>query len=258
MEIKEILGTEFGNHFALHERRPGIFQVAAPLFHEDGDMVDIFIDMPSSEDAPLKISDHGMTLMRLSYSFEIDTPTKRKVLSRILSENGIEELRGRLVLETNREHLIPALLQFAQTVAKVSNLQVLKREIVHNLFYETLNEFVAATLSKYNPQPDYRPVPSRDDLEVDWRFPLQGKDIFLYGVRDGAKARLVGLSCLEFQRNRVPFRSLLIHEDLENEMSKKDQRRITNIADKQFATLPDFINEAEEYFAREVALAPIQ
>ena len=221
-------------------------------------MVDIFIDLPSSENAPLKISDHGMTLMRLSYSFEVDTPTKRKVLTRILSENGIEESRGRLSLETTREHLIPSLLQFAQTVAKVSNLQVLKREMVHSLFYETLNDFVSVTLLKYKPESDYHPITDRDDLDVDWRFPLPGKDIFLYGVRDGAKARLVGLSCLEFQRNQIPFRSLLIHEDLENEMSKKDQRRITNIADKQFATLPDFITGAEQYFAREAAITILQ
>jgi hypothetical protein len=48
---------------------------------------------------------------------------------------------------------------------------------------------------------------------------------------------------------------VIIHEDLENGLGKKDQRRITNIADKQFATLPDFLSVAEGYFAREAETA---
>jgi hypothetical protein len=255
MDIQEILKAEFNQHIVFRERRPGIFQVIAPLYHEDGDMVDIYLDLPKHDGGVVRISDHGKTLMRLSYSYEIDTATKRRILGRILSENGISEDRGRFQLETTPEHLYPSLLQFAQTVAKVSNMQMFKREVVQNLFYETLNDFVVSQLSPYRPQPHYIPIPDRDDLDVDWRFPLQSRDIYLYGVRDTPKARLVGLECLEYQKLNIPFRSVIIHEDLENGLSKKDQRRITNIADKQFATLADFVSDAERYFARETETA---
>lgn len=258
MDIQEILKAEFNQHITFRERRPNEWQVVAPLYHEDGDMVDVFLDLPATPDGPIRITDHGMTLMRLSYSYEIDTPTKRKVLDRILSANGVRESQGRLYLETTPEHIYPALLQFAQAVAKVSNMQVFKREVVQNLFYETLNDFVASTLASYKPQQNYQPLPDRDDLDVDWRFPLSLRDIYLYGVRDGSKARLVGLTCLEFQKKGVPFRSVIIHEDFENEMSKKDQRRLTNIADKQFASLPDFMSGAEPYFAREAKAISLQ
>ena len=67
-------------------------------------MVDIFLDLPKSPGDPIRISDHGMTLMRLSYSYEVDTPTKRKILDRILSENGVMEDRGRFYIETPPEH----------------------------------------------------------------------------------------------------------------------------------------------------------
>lgn len=251
MDIRELLKSEFNRYISFRERRPGIVQVLAPLYHEDGDMVDIFLDLPKRPGDSIRISDHGMTLMRLSYSYEIDTPTKRRILERILSENGISEDRGRFYVETTPEHIYPTLLQFAQTVAKVSNMQMFKREIVQNLFYETLNEFVESHLSIYRPQNHYVPIPERDDLDVDWRFPLPTRDIYLYGVRDASKARLVGLECLEYQKLNIPFRSVLVHEDLENGLSKKDQRRITNIADKQFATLSDFLSDAEKYFARE-------
>ena len=251
MDIREILRAEFNQHITFRERRLNEFQVVAPLYHEDGDMVDIFLDLPATPDGRIRISDHGMTLMRLSYSYEIDTPAKRKVFDRIISENGVRESQGRLYLETTAEHIYPALLQFAQTVAKVSNMHMFKREVVQSLFYESLNDFISSSLASYKPGPNYQQLPDRDDLEVDWRFPLSTRDIYLYGVKDGSKARLVGLTCLEFQRKNVPFRSVIVHEDFENEMSKKDQRRITNVADKQFATLQDFMADAERYFARE-------
>jgi hypothetical protein len=252
MEPLESLKADFNSHVSFRERRPGIVQVLAPLFHEDGDMIDLFLDLPSSGNAPIRISDHGLTLMRLSYSYDIDTPTKRRVLDRILSENGVTEDRGRFYIDTAPEHLYPALLQFAQTVAKVSNMQAFKREVVHSLFYETLGDFVQSTLLRYRPSDCYLPLADRADLEVDWRFDVQPRDIFLYGVKDNLKARLAALTCLEFQIRNVPFRSVVVHEDFENGLSKKDQARITNAADKQFTSLGDFISNAELYFVREV------
>lgn len=251
MTLLENLKTEFNNHVTFREKRPGVIQVLAPLFHEDGDMVDIFLDLATDPSTPIRICDHGLTLMRLSYSFDLETPTKRRVFARILSENGVSEDRGRLYLDTTPEGLYPALMQFAQTVAKVSNMHVFKREVVQNLFYELLDDFIKSNLVRFRPEPHYLPIPDRDDLEVDWRFDVHPRPIFLYGVKDNAKARLAALYCLEFQRNLVPFRSAVVHEDFENGLSRKDQTRITSAADKQFTSLADFRTNAEQYFSRE-------
>jgi hypothetical protein len=62
----------------------------------------------------------------------------------------------------------------------------------------------------------------------------------------------VALSCLEFEKRNIPFRSVVVHEDFENGLSKKDQTRITSAADKQFTSLNDFQSHAEQYFSREV------
>jgi hypothetical protein len=78
------------------------------------------------------------------------------------------------------------------------------------------------------------------------------RDVFLFGVKDNAKARLAALACREFQINRILFRSVIVHEDFENGLSKKDQSRITNAADKQFTSLSDFQANAEGYFQREM------
>jgi hypothetical protein len=132
MDILENLKQNFNSHVSFQEKRPGIMQVLAPLYHEDGDMVDIFLDMPKTPDAPIRITDHGLTLMRLSYCYDVETPAKRRVLDRILSENGVDEENGRFFIDSEPERLYPAILQFAQTIAKVTNMQSFKREIMYN------------------------------------------------------------------------------------------------------------------------------
>ncbi len=255
MNPVEMLASEFNGHISFREKRSGTIQVLAPLFHEDGDMLDIFLDLPKSPNSSIRISDHGLTLMRLSYVYDIDTPTKRRILERILTENGVTEDKGRLFLETPPEQVYPAFLQFAQTVAKVSNMQLFKREVVQSLFYEMLDDFITSTLNRYQPLRDFLPNPERKELQVDWCFSLTPRPIFLYGVKDSSKSRFAALACREFQIAKIPFRSVIVHEDFENGLSKKDQALITNAADKQFTSLPDFQQNAEEYFAREAEAA---
>ena len=75
------------------------------------------------------------------------------------------------------------------------------------------------------------------------------KKVFIFGVKDFDKARLVAISCLEFQKAHLPFTSLVVHEDFEN-LPKKDRVRITLAVDKQFINLDDFRNNGLGYLQR--------
>ncbi len=48
------------------------------------------------------------------------------------------------------------------------------------------------------------------------------------------------------------MKSFVVHEDFSG-LGKKDQRRITSAADKQFVSLEDFIENAEQVLEREAA-----
>ena len=74
----------------------------------------------------------------------------------------------------------------------------------------------------------------------------------MFGVKDDTKSRLSTISCLEFQRDRIPFKSIAVHEDFEA-LSKKDRKRITSAVDKQFVDLDDFKSHGEAYLIREAA-----
>lgn len=254
MKAIELLRAQFGDFVRLEEKRPNIQQVFAPLYHEDGDMMEVFLDLPKDADLSaerrIRLSDHGMTLMRLSYSFDLDTPNKMKIFRRILLENGVSEENGKLYMETGAESLYPALMQFSQAIGKVSNMRLFRRETLISLFEEMLEEFITEKLTRYQPTKSICPIPERDDLEVDWQFKPNGTPLYLFGVKDSARARLTTISCLEFQRNKLPFRSMVVHEDFDK-IGRKDKARLTSACDKQFTSLDDFKQNAEQYLERE-------
>lgn len=251
MNYLDMLRKQFNDRIELREQRPGVLKLLAPLYHEDGDMIDIFLK-PGDGGDTVRVSDFGMTLMRLSYSYELDTENKKRIFHDILSENGVNLDQGSLVMDASLEDLYPAVLQFAQTVAKVSNMQILKRNIIESLFYEMLASFVGTSLSAYGPRARTFPIPDRDELEVDYQFDLRTRPVFLFGVRGQDKARLVAIACLEFMRARLPFRSFVVHRDFES-LNRKDRDRITNAVDKQYTSLDDFESNSLRDFEREAA-----
>ncbi len=256
MDTVELLREQFNSHVAVREKRPGVLQLVAPLFHEDGDMIDIFLDVPpngmASPTEKIRVSDHGLTLMRLSYTFDIDTPNKEKIFHRILDENGVGEENGELFLEAVPESLYTALLQFSQAVSKVCNMRYFKREVLVSLFEEMLAEFIQAELTRFKPTETILPIPDRDDLEVDWELRPNGVPFYLFAVKDDSHARLATISCLEFQRHNLKFKSIAVHEDVDK-LSRKDRNRLTNACDKQFTSLDEFKRNAVSYVEREIA-----
>ena len=256
MNAVELLREQFNSHIAVREKRPGVLQLVAPLFHEDGDMMDIFLAVPQNGTAvpaeKIRVSDHGLTLMRLSYTFDIDTPNKEKIFHRILAENGVAEENGELFIEAAPESLYTALLQFSQAVSKVCNMRYFKREVLASLFEEMLAEFIQAQLPRFNPRQIILPIPDRDDLEVDWEFRPNGVPLYLFAVKDANRARLATISCLEFQRHNLKFKSIAVHEDIDK-LARKDRNRLTNACDKQFTSLDEFKQNAMPYLEREIA-----
>ena len=254
MNAIKLLREQFNSHVAVREKRPGVLQLIAPLFHEDGDMMDVFLNVPkngaTSPSQKIRVSDHGLTLMRLSYTFEIDTPNKDKIFRRILAENGVAEENGELFMDSTPESLYTALLQFSQAVSKVCNMRYFKREVLASLFEEMLAEFVQAQLLQFKPSEKILPVPSRDDLEVDWEFRPNGVPLYLFAIKDSNRARLATISCLEFQRNNLKFKSMAVHEDIDR-LGRKDRNRLTNACDKQFTSLDEFRQNGLPYLERE-------
>ncbi len=246
-EIMNILKSQFNGRIKISEKRPGVWQLFLPFFHEDGDMIETYIQKAESR---WKICDHAMAVMRLSYSYEIDTENKEKIFQKILAENGLKEENGDIFVYADSENLYPTLLQFVQGIGKVSSMRYFKREVIESLFFDQLEEFIFSSLQSYKPQKKGLPIANRDDLEVDFQFNPNGYPVYLFGVKDIAKARLAAICCHEYQKQIPKFRSYVVHEDFDK-FPRKDVTRLTSACDKQFVSLDDFRENAVKSLERE-------
>jgi hypothetical protein len=249
MNYVELLSGGFNSRVDVREKRPGVMKLIVPMFHEDGDMVDIFLE--ELADGRVRVSDRGLSLMRLSYGFDVDTENKDRIFKRILNENRIQEDCGNLFVDVAPDHLYPAVLNFGQTVAKVTNMALYRREVIANLFYEMLHDKVEERLGGFSPREDVTPLPEREELVVDYALLDRPTPIYMFGVREKEtpKLRLTAVACLEFQKAKLPFRSVVIHQDFES-LSRIDRQIITNAVDKQFTSLDEFASSGREAIER--------
>lgn len=249
----ESFAQEFKN-IQFREKRSGLFKILIPFFYEDGDMYDIFVEECPQNTSLIRISDYGLTIMKLSYNFDIDTPRKREVLESTVAQNRCSLEDGMIFLDIQPAQFAMGIYQFAQVVSKINAMDMLSYDVVQSVFYDYLSDCMASNFKEYGYKKDYLPTRDRQ-LIVDYQIPAKAENIkplFVFGVNENTKASKVVISCLSFQKQRIPFRSLVIHEDFEG-LSSFYRSQITNTADKQFTSLDDFKAEGIDYISRELA-----
>lgn len=115
---KDFTGIDF------REKRPNLFKVIIPFFHEDGDMYDIFIEESPANRDLIRISDYGLTEMRLSYVLDLDTEHKKEVFQDIVSQNRCSMDNGNIFLDVRPDQFTIGIYQFAQTISKITNMDI--------------------------------------------------------------------------------------------------------------------------------------
>jgi hypothetical protein len=180
-----------------------------------------------------------MTLMRLSYTLDLNTPTRERIFDSILINNGVKNDEGNLYLDTPMGLLYESILQFAGCAQKVCNMRYWSRESVRSAFYEDLSEYIATELTQFSPVPDISPLPDYP-ITVDWSLTYNSRNFYLFGVRGNEKAKSVAISILECQQAQLPFISLVVHEDIED-LGKRERLYLTKNADAQYPFLNDFM-----------------
>ena len=255
LEINALLQKQFGANIGVEEVKPNVFRVYAPFFHEDGDMLSIYLDLSSDK---MLIRDFGNALMRMAYTFDFESENKRRILNDIVKSYNGMLVNDEILMSVNESSLAMTVYHFSQLIAKASNIDILQRELVKSLFFEYLNDFVDTELVEYEVVKKYEIAknyaPSSDkSLVVDYVIKAQ-RPIYMFGVNGDSRASKTIISCLSFQREKIPFRSLVIHEDINsNNLSGFNRQQITNAADKQFASFNSFRTECEDYLKREIA-----
>ncbi len=248
--VRAALATRFGERMHLTVKRPGIFQLHLPIYHEDGDQVEIYVAASPEQDGWLRVSDYAMTIMRLSYEYELDSENKQRIFREVVAQNRVQELNGVIYLDTPIDELMPAVLQMAQAIAKVGTMRYFGREAVRTLFYEEVDRFIMEELEAYRPVRNLQPLIDRPELEASYALHPNGRPVYLFPVRDASSAKTATITCLEFDRANLPFVSAVVLEDF-GAIPRRDQAFLASACDKQFPSLADFKQHATRFLARE-------
>lgn len=249
LKIKD-LKSRFTN-FNFREKRSNLFKVLVPFFHEDGDMYDIFVEESPIDSSYLRISDYGLTLMKLSYTFDLDTPKKEEILESIVIQNRGKIDNGNIYFDISYDSFEVGISQMIQIIAKVSNMDIINRETAKSFFYDLLEEFFDNNCSKFNFQSKYNPCDD-SELIVDYFIPNKGRPLFIYGVNDDNKASKVVIANLQFKNKAIPHRSLVIPENIDK-LSKFNRKQIINTSDKLYSDFDEFTKSGVKYIESELS-----
>ncbi|NMA18068.1 MAG: DUF1828 domain-containing protein [Clostridiaceae bacterium] len=238
-KLEKIVGLDS----SLYDVEPGVIQVVPPFRHSDGDPYEIYLMQSEKGNNYVKITDRGMSLMRLSYSEKI-TDGLLDNIGKLVNQNRHVFQNGIITSDAPIDSLSSYLSSFIQTIAKVMGQKALSKNIKYSTFYEDFEKFVMSQFTEYNPIKDYVPVKSEDDVTVDYMLSppattVTSLMIFVFPIKDQGKATLVWGIIQFCLNNNLKFRSLSVCDDF-NSLPRKEQKRIANNSDSLLLTVSDF------------------
>ena len=238
----EIIETDFrrkvGETIRLAGEGINRFRVFTPFLFEDGDHLAVVL---KRETDGWVLSDEGHTYMHLTYDLDekdLQKGNRQKIVSNALSAFSVEDREGELRLAIPEERYGDALFSFVQALLKISDVTYLSRERVRSTFLEDFRSLLEATVTEgrrtfdwCEPQHD-----SQGKYVVDCRVNGMAKPLMVFALPGDDKVRDATISLLQFERWKIPHRSLGIFEDQE-EVNRKVLARFSDMCEKQFSSL---------------------
>ena len=237
--LRDLLRERLCQDVGIDRRPDGALMLRTQFRFPDGDGFPIHLS-----EAPaggLRLSDHGHTLMRISYEHDVDTfmdGTRGVLLERITTESGLQRENGAFSLDTPAENLPVALFRFGQALTSIYNLTFLSRSNVGSTFYDDLADLLGNLVDESKMQRDYKPeVPNGSVYPVDYRIEgREGLPLFLYGVPNRDKARLTTIMLSHFHRHNLKFNCILVFED-QTQIPRMDLARLSDVGGEMVSSL---------------------
>lgn len=240
----DIIRKKLNNYLNFEPVGSDIFKLILPYYHEDGDMLDIFI---REYEGSLLLFDNGLSLMRLSYTFDF-TESRIKILNDILYSNDVNNKNGNLSIKADYDDFFERLNTFAFTIAKITNLDFLNKEVVSNLFYEFVKEYVSEKI-----QPtwnvEYNFMPYGKEITIPYRIisrQKNSKDIFLFPIKDNLSAARTTVDVCNLLLKNHSFTGVTVCEDFDA-LSKRDRHGLMNKVDKNYPNLEGYKQNFVEF-----------
>jgi hypothetical protein len=233
------------------------FIVHVPFTFDDGDH---FVVLLKEEGGSWFLSDEGHTFMHLSYDYtnlEFDQGTRRSIIDAVLSNFGIEDRAGELVLPIPTGKYGDALFSFAQAITRISDVNFLDRDRVRSTFKEDFHRLVedkSREAGFESIQFDYtHPVQDpQKQYPVDVR--INGKvtpQLLVFGIGNDTNCRDATIILQQWEKWEESFQSITVFRD-QTEINRFVLARFTNVAGRLLSSLESAKDRLGSYFTQAI------
>lgn len=217
-----------------------VIAIETPWTFPDGDVFQIYANpLPGG----FRLSDVGHVTNEIAY--EIDgfsfTPGPREaLLIDTLNQHGASYEDGEIFVEVRTDNVADGIFRIGQAMSAVYSLRNNFSHSTRSSFTDDLMLALVRIAGEGSVHRSYT-VPELDNsanYPVDFKIDNsdQSTPLFVFGVHNGPKARLVTITLMHFIIHRVSFTNVLVFENQE-EMPRGDLARLSDVGGEQVSSL---------------------
>lgn len=238
-QLEDMLCKSLCGQAHVRSSQAGMWQVSTPFRFPDGDAYSLYVKQLST--GGLRVTDAGMTLMRLSYDNDIEKlrdGTRGKLLQQILTEGDLIEEEGEFFIDGPADLLGQNVFRFGQALTRVHDLTFLNRLRAESTFYEELRELLKNFVGADRVHESYivPDVPRASEYPVDYFVSGGDTPLYLFGVPNRDKARLATIILQHLIAADCDFNSMIVFQNM-GDLPRADVSRLTNAANDQVDSL---------------------